>query len=251
MEKLSLKRIFLSISLLFLFSGLWAQVPSIIEHIRLPLWAELDVYPGLENLTETELKALKENENGPGLYNDWAEGKFDFAIARIKETADFLVDGMVYGWEFSYTPSDKERGVEEFLEIVPIEKLDSTGGRLKYSSPWIDEENNRLNCWIDYTRSSFQIQNYYLWSSIQNPDIQGRGYGSIEDGFDGIKAAAADALKDAVRGYYRGKIRNKPKEITGSVLIRKLPVLGIDAGRYVINLDFFLECGKIKEYTQF
>ena len=49
----------------------------------------------------------------------------------------------------------------------------------------------------------------------------------------------------------RNTIKNKPKEITGRVLLRKTPMIGIDAGRYVIKLDFFLECGTILEYTQF
>lgn len=229
-KKLSLRRFFSLFILLICTKAFCTEVPSIIEHIRIPLWAEIDAYPELESEYD-------------------GDSDYGFAVSRIKKTADFLVDGMVYGWEFSYTPSDKLRGVEEYFEITPIEKLDQTGGRLTYSSPWVQD--NKLNCWIDYTRTDFQIQNYYLWASIQHPSIQGRGYGNIADGFEGIENAASDALKNAVREYYRGVIKNKPKEITGSVLIRKLPVMGIDSGRYVINLDFFLECGKIIEYSQF
>ena len=96
-----------------------------------------------------------------------------------------------------------------------------------------------------------QIQNYNLWASIQNPTIQGQGFGSISLGFDGIVEATKDAVKKAVREHYRGQIKNKPKEITGSVLIRKQPLLGIDAGKYTIKLDFFLECGTIRYYTVF
>ena len=73
--------------------------------------------------------------------------------------------------------------------------------------------------------------------------------GSVEKGFEGIEEAVRESLKEAIRNYYRKTIKNKPKEITGAVLIRKFPTLGIDAGRYVINLDFFLECGKIIEYS--
>jgi hypothetical protein len=90
-----------------------------------------------------------------------------------------------------------------------------------------------------------------LWSSIQNPTIQGLGYGSVYLGFEGIKEAAKDAVKQAVREHYRTLIKNKPQEITGSVLIKKMPTMGIDAGRYMIKLDFFLEYGRIKEYTEY
>ena len=259
------------------FSPLFAQTPSIIEHIRFAVWADTDAYPG------TEAAA-----------SDAQAGEYDYPIARIKEMVPFLLEGLVYGWNFTYTPSDKTRGVEEYMEITPVrsdsgpsrasgttESLSGTTGAkngvpdansgvpdansgvpealegpqnhsafdVKYSSIWI--ENNRFNCWIDYTRTKHEVQTYYLWSSIQNPTIQGRGYGDLSLGFEGIKLAAQDALKNAVRNYYRNTIKNKPKEITGRVLMRKTPLLGIDNGQYVINLDFFLECGTISEYTQF
>lgn len=218
-------------ALFFVLGGiLYAQVPSIIEHIRFPLWAELDAYPGLE-----------------GAYNP-DSGVYDFPIERIHELAPFLVEGMVYGWEYVYVPYDKSRNVEEYFELKEIYPLD-VSDVITYSSPWI--EDNRFNCWCDFTRSEYQIQNYYLWSTIQNPIVQGRGFGDIQHGFDGIREAAEDAAKNAVREYYRLKIKNKPKEIRGKLLLRKTPLLGIDAGRYMINLDFFMECGRILEYTQF
>ena len=217
-------------------SSLYAQTPSIIEHIRFAVWADTDAYPGTE-AAATDVDAEE----------------FSYPIARIKETVPFLIEGLVYGWKFTYVPSDKTRGVEEYFEVEPIQKLadgqKNDGGTIEYSSVWI--ENNRFNCWVDFTRTDYQVQLYNLWASIQNPTIQGRGYGDLSKGFEGIKEAAQDALKNAVRDYYRNLIKNKPKEITGSVLLRKTPLLGIDSGRYVINLDFFLECGTIEEYTQF
>ena len=216
--------------------SLFAQTPSIVRHIRFPIWAEVDAYPG------TEAAAA-----------DVEKEEFSYPIARIKETVPFLIEGLVYGWKFTYVPSDKARGVEEYFEIEPVQKLadgqKNDGGTIEYSSVWI--ENNRFNCWVDFTRTDHQVQIYNLWSSIQNPTIQGRGYGDLSKGFEGIKEAAQDALKNAVRDYYRNLVKNKPKEITGSVLLRKTPLLGIDSGRYVINLDFFLEWGTIEEYTQF
>lgn len=215
----------------------WAQTPSVVKHIRFPVWAEVDAYPGLE-ITKSQDDLQTESES------DYA-----YAISRIKEIVPFIMDGMVYGWEFVYTPSDKTRGVEEYFEFKVIESVEKTSNPVQYSSVWIEED--RFNCWVDYDRTDFQIQNYNLWASVKNPVIQGRGYGSLEKGFDGIKEASENALKTAVRNYYTKLYKNKPKEIQGKVLIRKTPLIGIDAGRYVISLDFFLECGKIKEYSQF
>ena len=227
------KKNFLSAVFVFLaFSGftaqLAAQTPSVIRNIRLPLWAELDAYPGLE-------------------LSGKDEGQYHFPISQMHKIAPFIINGMVYGWNFVYVPSDKARGVEEVLEITEIVSSDVIRGGINYTSPWIAD--NNLNCWVEYTRTDSQVQSYNLWASIQNPVIGGIGYGSVEKGFEGIEEAARESLKAAIRNHYRKTIKNKPKEITGSVLIRKFPTLGIDSGRYVINLDFFLECGKIIEYS--
>jgi len=224
----TLRRFILILSL-FISYSLFAQTPSVVQNIRVPLWAELDAYP--------ELAAALDKD----------AGRYEYPQQEIKQVAPFLINGMVYGWTFSYTPGDKARGVEEQLEVTEIMPQELIEGGITYVSPWI--ENNRLNYWCEYKRTPSQIQNYNLWNSIQNPMIHGRGYGQLSDGFEGIRNAAKDALRDAIRIYYRNTIKNKPKEITGSVLIRDLPVLGITSGRYVINLDFFLECGRIVEYT--
>ena len=229
MERYLQKIKILVVFLCFMVKPFYAQTPSVIRNIRLPLWAELDAYPGLE------------------LSGDKDEGQFDYPISQMHKIAPFIINGMVYGWNFVYVPSDKARGVEEVLEITEIVSADVIRGGITYTSPWITE--NKLNCWVEYTRTDSQVQSYNLWASIQNPVIGGIGYGAIEKGFEGIEEAARESLKDAIRNYYRKTIKNKPKEITGSVLIRKFPTLGIDAGRYVINLDFFLECGKIIEYS--
>ena len=227
-----LKKAILSLIFVLGFSA-YAQTPSIIEHIRFAIWADVDAYPGTEEAAA-----------------DAKAGEFDYPIARIKEVVPFLMEGLVYGWNFVYTPSDKARAVEEYMEITPVRTSSPQASfDIKYSSVWI--ENNRFNCWVDYTRTPYEVQTYNLWASIQNPTIQGRGFGDLSLGFEGIKQAAQDAVKNAIRDYYRNTIKNKPKEISGRVLLRKTPMIGIDRGRYVIKLDFFLECGTILEYKQF
>ncbi|MCQ2573430.1 MAG: hypothetical protein MJ182_06010 [Treponema sp.] len=201
--------------------------------IRFHLWAQRDAYP--ESAEAQDLNS----------------GAFDYPIKMMKETAPFLVNGMVYGWNFVYTPSDKARGVQEFFELTEIQPQEKILKNIIYEYPWISEENNRLNCWVRFVRDEFQENSFKLWSSIQNPVINGRGYGDLTKGFEGIKDAVTDAVKDAVRQHYRNEIKNKPKEITGSVIIRKNPTLGIVSGKYVINLDFFLESGRIITYSVF
>lgn len=222
---------FLFVILFFFNFGLSAQVPSVIQKIRIPIWAELDAYPASQEA------------------QDLSKDQYYYPIKELKKTAPFLFSGMVYGWNFVYVPSDKTRGVEEYFEVTEISTFEPLKPMIKYVSPW--EEQGKLYVWCEYERTQPQIQNYYLWSSIQNPIIHGRGYGEISDGFDGFTDAAKDALKNAVRDYYRKTIKDKPKEITGAVLIRDEPIIGIDSGHYIVKLDFYLESGRIVKYTTY
>lgn len=201
------------------------------EKIRMPLWAELDAYPGLKEA------------------QDVSSDQFEYPLNRIKQVAQFLTDGMTYGWEFTYVPYDKTRKVDEFFEFTEINSIAETGEKITYSDPWI--EDNRFNCWVEFDRTPQMIREFRQWQSINFEKIQSHGYGKISDGFDGIKNAAEDCLKNAVRAHYRTIIKNKPKEIRGRVIIRRLPKIGISQGRYVIDLDFFLETTRIIKYSYF
>ena len=70
-------------------------------------------------------------------------------------------------------------------------------------------------------------------------------------GFDGIYEGASEALKEAVRAYGRTVVKNKPQEISGEVLLTGLPSIGLKAGRYVVDLDFFLNVSRIKAYSTY
>src|SRR5574344_2102359 len=231
MHRFLLNRLCVSVLLLFEASAVFPQTPSVVEHIRIPLWAELDAYPGLAEAQNT------------------SAGVFDYPVSRIRQLAPFLISGMVHGWEFSYTPSDRMRNVEEYFEFSDIQPLGEEENNISYSDPWV--EDGKVNCWTEFTRTRQMIRDYSLWSSITNPKIAGIGYGKIEDGFDGIREAVQEAVKNAIRSYYRTRIRNKPKEIRGKVLVRSEPLIGIDQGRYKVQLDFFMESGRILPYTQY
>lgn len=221
------KRFFLAVFFFVELSFFFGQASKDLRNIRVAFWAELDAYPEIYEKSDDKLKYPKE---------------------RIQEISRFLFEGMIYGWKFVYTPSDVVRGVEEYLEVVPIQEFGSADV-INYSDAFF--ENNRVTVWCTYTRKDFQIQNYELWASIKNPVVKGKGMCEVRKGFEGIEIAARNAVKDAVRQHYRGEIKNKPKEISGSLLIRQPPLVGINEGQYVIFLDFFLEHDRIINYTAF
>ena len=224
---------------LFIAIGqLYPQETSFQRKIRLPLWAELDAYPGLVESGSPE----------SGNFN-WNQGIFDHAIKQMKKLTPFLINGMVYGWEFDYTPSDRLRGVAEYFEVKEIRSFETESKKIHYEQPWFDE--SKVHCWANFERDDGMVQSWNQWADVKNPRILGLGGGRVSKGFEGIEEAAQNALKDAVRTYYRKILRNKPKQITGRVLINKIPAILIKSGEYQLQLDFFLETGIIKEYQNF
>jgi hypothetical protein len=200
------------------------------DTIRITLWALSEALPGTREFAEPS-------------DNPWA-----YAAQKIRETAPFLIEGMVYGWEFSYTPSDTARSVAEEFSFAPARKLaDADIARISYVNP--REENNQVSCWVDFTLDDTMILLKKQWLSVSYRKVTGRGFAPLASGFDGIKQAASDALKTAVREYARSLEKNKPKEIIGRVLVVNNPRIGINAGKYQIELDFFLEVSKIEAYS--
>ena len=227
--KIVLCKVCLLVIIAFLsLSHVYAQFPSYRDAIHIKLWAPLDAYPGIE------------------------EQKKDFfgtAVSRLKEIAPFLINGMVYGWNFEYTPSDKARNVSEYFEVEEVRSIKDEGYSIKYSDPLI--ENNNLSAWIDFVRTPAMSNYYKHWEALVHPKIHGVGHGKLEDGFDGVKTAYEDAVKNAVRDYERGIYKNKPKEISGTIMICGEPRMFITAGQYTVELDFFLEVNRIIEYSKF
>lgn len=227
-KKSFLAKIFFSFLLVF---NLNAQTPNFDETIYINIWSELDAYPELAEAQDTE------------------SGIFDYSSKRLKDTAPFLINGMVYGWNFVYTPYDKTRGVKEYLEISPVNQINQKESPITYENPWIQD--NLIHIWTKYERTKSQVKSFRAWKTINTQKTQGTGTAPVKTGFEGISEATKNAIRDGIRSFYRPIIKNKPKEISGRIIIAKEPKIGITQGQYSVKLDFFLETDRIIKYTMF
>ena len=200
--------------------------------IQLNLWAGLDAYPEIPS-------EEKQTDGKP----------FAYPVEQIKTTASFLLEGMIYGWEFDYTPSDKMRNVAEFFERKPIKNLGNAKKNITYRNPTIKD--GKLFAWIEFKRTPEMISYLQYWETSKHGKIKGHGTAPLEKGFAGIQEACDLALKDAIREYFRTQVKNKPKQITGKVILRKQPAIMAISGKYVVDLDFFVEKDRIVLYRQF
>jgi hypothetical protein len=238
-----IKFIFFSIILLFFGTFAFSQEkPSQENEIRIQIWAELDQFPGKFETNETPNTENYENQSD-------FQKQFSYSINRTKEISPFLIAGMLNGWNFEYTPSDKKRRVEEFWDFSLINEFNPQINTLEFNN--IHPEDNKLISWVHCKRTNAQISYYKSWLSVIHPKIKGIGKASVELEFEGIKEACSQAAKNAVREYWRTQIKNKPKEISGKLLLIGNPRIYIKEGQYIVDLDFFLETDRIVEYKLF
>lgn len=237
----------LAVQLLMCTANVFAQQPLQNEQLRIEVWAELDAYPGL--VPSDGAAAAGSTTSTDSTIKSDTKKVYEYAVSRIKELAPFLMDGMINGWKFDYIPSDKVRGVKEYFITSPEREFDQKVNPIEYHQPeFLDD---KLVCWLYCNRTPSQQKYYELWNSIIHPKIRGVGQAPVEDGFDGIKEACENAIKDAVREYWRGIVKNKPKEITGTVLLIHYPRIYVKSGMYTVDLDFFLETDRIVPYSSF
>lgn len=214
--------------IMFAEVALFAQeTQPITQNFR--LWAFLEAEPSLE---------YKPKEG---------EKSYQYALNGIKELAPFLATGIAYGWDFSYTPSDAVRKVDEFFQLMPIQ--DYPSANIKYSDPKIEE--GKFSCAVSLEMPDGYLERRKIWESIAYKKFSGSGSGSFIKGAEGIRTACEEAIRTAIRANQRSAVKNKPKEITGSVILCSSPTIHVENGRYVVSGEFFIRVSSIVPYTVF
>lgn len=226
------------------------QKSTLYKEINIQLRTNLDAYPEYIPDTGTMNTAVeKSNISGIKTQEELKQEIFGTAITRMKELAPFLLEGMIYGWTFEYTPYDKARKVAEYFSFEPVRPHDNQLNKIEYRSPKVID--NQLTCWVYTARTPEQMFYYEQWQSVKIPHIHGTGAEIMDESFDSMKKAVENAVKQAVRDYFRTQIKTKPKEIRGKVLLDGEPLIFVSDGRYKADLDFFMETDRIITYTSF
>ncbi|MBP5451295.1 MAG: hypothetical protein J6Y16_03565 [Treponema sp.] len=248
--------LFFTLAAFFALSPAFSQQIDQSRKIRIQIWSEMDAFPGhfeaeSQDSTTVAAETIREQLNETKETENRDATIFAYAIARAREIAPFLMEGMIHGWTFEYVPYDKTRQVDEYFEFGRIRELDTRVNPVVYKEPLPQAEDGRLLCWVECQRTVEQQLSFRRWKTITNPKVRGHGSAPVEKGFDGIQEACSQALKNAVREYWRTKVKNKPREISGKALLIQEPRVYIKDGNYVVDLDFFLETDKIVSYSYY
>jgi len=199
------------------------------ERLNITLWCEL------EPLLTFEGEEFPLSEKG--------------AIKRVLEEARIVFSAMIYGYSFTYTPYDKQRGVSEYFHLEPLAEIQWGDPHLEVIKSEVNEK--RLYITVHYVCMDFQTARIQIWQSLAVPAAYGRGTGDYFKGYKEKITALENAIKEAVRDYMRKRTFNKPREITGEVLLVDTPDTIIHSGEYVTTVKVKLNIKEVIPYKVF
>lgn len=173
----------------------------------------------------------------------------EVAVERMLEEAVFILSGMVYGFRFTYVPSDPSRRIAGQFELEPHATIVRGDPRLDVLQTWV--AGDWLYARISYTVDEQQKGWYRGWKSAASASAS--GVGTVD--FIGGPAVKVDAARDAIRAAIRSHARslefNRPRRIDGAVLIAEGPVSGVRSGNYETRLSVLLQIDEITRYGHY
>jgi hypothetical protein len=169
------------------------------------------------------------------------------AANRILEQARYIASAMLYGYTFSYTPSDKARSVKEEFILNPIAEVQRGDPRLKIRHSELRD--NLLFALVGYAMDDFQVKRMQAWQSKMIPNATGKGDESFFPGHMQKIESLKTAIKQAIRNHFRELIFNKPRCITGKVIVFKQPQTTIVDGNYSTLVEVKFANIEIIPYT--
>jgi hypothetical protein len=156
------------------------------------------------------------------------------ARSRILAEAAWVFGGMIWGFDFRYTPFDKARAIAERFELTPIQTLAPSSLRLAPGAR--ASAADALYALAEYRPDAALVDLMGDYASDPWKGAQGTGKADMSLGVKGRRAAYEDGLRAAVRSLLQGREPNKPRLATGRVVFDRPPSMAIVGGYYTAQV---------------
>ena len=157
----------------------------------------------------------------------------ELARSRILEEAAWVFGGIVWGFEFSYTPYDRTRAIAERFDITPITTLPADAPRLAPGARASTAQEYRSFAEFRPDTALITLMDGYQSGAWKN--AQGIGRADMNLGVKGRREALKDSLRSALRSLLQGLEPNKPRLARGRVVFDTPPSLAIIGGYYTAH----------------
>ena len=197
--------------------------------IRAPIWVFLEPQPGvMDNDTQGTIQPPRD---------------------ALIELSKVVLEGMTYGWKFTYTPFDQQRHVTEEFELTSLHSIAANDDRLSLTN--IRVRYPSVYCWAEYRITDAINKQRLEWSRARTITSKGVGSADRKLEIDGVRDAYHQAAHNAIRTYLRKSLKNKPKCVTGELLIRDNPRLYVAGGKFYAEISIYLSIKDVIPYEVF
>jgi hypothetical protein len=169
------------------------------------------------------------------------------AADAVRSEGLWLFSGMIHGFDYVYTPSDRARAIADLFEIHPRATLTQSSQAFRVGAVSLDGRVLMVD--VEYLVPAPERAILASWASISYRSAQGRGVAPAWDrglppGVDDSlpfqvlarRAAIIDASREALRDYLRGLEFNKPREVRGSFAFASQPRLVLSGGSWIATV---------------
>lgn len=156
-----------------------------------------------------------------------------------------VVSGMIYGWNFTYVPSDFLREIDEIFTLEPVALIKKGDSNMRFKDNWVKDHIMYQN--IVYYLADFQKKRIKSWNSSVIPNSTGEGENSMYQE-NGKSLALREALKDSIKKEFQSRGKDKPRSIEGQIILRETPRLYMNSGAYKSQVGVLLLYKDIMEY---
>jgi len=182
---------------------------------------------------------------GPGPYPIPVET----AEKALLEMGRVLLSAMVYGWDFSYEPGDRSRGVQEIFVLTPLAEVPWGSPRLRVVETEVSD--SRLWARISYSLDEQESRRRAAWDSGTADLSTGEGKAELRLGDAGRTMSLQAAVRDAIRRSLDVRYVNKPRRITGEAVLWTDPTVLIRSGMYLSTASVKLVVRELPPYRIF
>jgi hypothetical protein len=171
------------------------------------------------------------------------------AEKSVLEEGRVLFSGMIYGWTFTYYPGDRSRRVQESFVLLPVAQIPWGSPHLSVRETRVEE--TRLWVRMVYALDENESLRRAGWESNTAVLSTGQGKASAMQGPSAKMAALQDAIRDAIRRGLDARYVNKPREISGEVVLWDDPQSIVRAGFYFTRAKVKLTVRELVPYRIF
>jgi hypothetical protein len=173
----------------------------------------------------------------------------DAARKSLLDEGRLLASGMVYGWTFTYYPGDRGRKVQESFTLTPVAEIPWGNPRLRVTETEVTD--TRLWGRVFYSLSDEESRRRAAWESNTADLSTGTGTASLLDGAPGKSASLREAIRDAIRRSLDVRYVNKPREISGDVVLWEDPQIVVRSGTYTATAKVKIAVRELVPYRIF